>query len=361
MGERRAMRTARGGYGNGDGTGRTAARCHPGGRRGRLPRSWSGTRTARSPPSRRSARSSSSRSSPSTRAASSSSWATARSSSSRAWSTRCAAPCDPAGHGRARGGLPEAERIRFRIGINLGDVIHEADGDLYGDGVNVAARLEQLAEPGGIVVSGTAYDHLQGKLDLPLEFAGEQKLKNIDRPVRAYRVPLGWVEGPAASGAVWRAASLSSQRRCCSWQQLPAAAVVAGPARPCERPALSGGAALRERGRGRGDRPARRRPQRRHRHRSRPIPEHRRHRPELGGRLRGQVPRPAQLGKDLGVGNVLTGSIQRQGDSIRVERAAPVHGRRQGPLERSLGTASRSTCSRCSRRWHGRRSTSSAA
>jgi adenylate cyclase len=88
------------------------------------------------------------------------------------------------------GSFPESERIRFRIGINLGDVIHEDDGDLYGDGVNVAARLEQLAEPGGVVVSGTAYDHLQGKLDLPLDFMGEQHVKNIDRPVRAYRVRL---------------------------------------------------------------------------------------------------------------------------------------------------------------------------
>ena len=59
-------------------------------------------------------------------------------------------------------GVPEDRRIRLRIGINLGDVIREADGDLYGDGVNIAARLEQLAEPGGVVVSGTAYDQLHG-------------------------------------------------------------------------------------------------------------------------------------------------------------------------------------------------------
>src|SRR3954452_18928589 len=91
--------------------------------------------------------------------------------------------------------VPEAERIRLRIGINLGDVIHEADGDLYGDGVNVAARLEQLAEPGGVVVSGTAYDQLHGKLDLTLDFAGEQRVKNIERLVRAYRVRL---DGKAA-------------------------------------------------------------------------------------------------------------------------------------------------------------------
>jgi adenylate cyclase len=89
------------------------------------------------------------------------------------------------------GGVPEAERVRFRIGINLGDVIREADGDLYGDGVNVAARLEQLAEPGGIVISGTAFDHLRGGLGRAFASLGEQTLKNIERPVRAYRMVLG--------------------------------------------------------------------------------------------------------------------------------------------------------------------------
>ena len=77
----------------------------------------------------------------------------------------------------------------FRIGVNLGDVVVEGD-DLLGDGVNVAARLEQLCEPGGVLVSGTAFDHLQGRLGLPLEFTGEQQVKNIARPVRAYRVKL---------------------------------------------------------------------------------------------------------------------------------------------------------------------------
>jgi TolB-like protein/class 3 adenylate cyclase/Tfp pilus assembly protein PilF len=86
--------------------------------------------------------------------------------------------------------IPEADRIRLRIGINLGDVIHDDDGDLYGDGVNVASRLEQLAEPGGVVVSGTAFDHLQGKLSLPLDFMGEQHVRHLERPVRAYRVRL---------------------------------------------------------------------------------------------------------------------------------------------------------------------------
>jgi TolB-like protein/class 3 adenylate cyclase/Flp pilus assembly protein TadD len=88
----------------------------------------------------------------------------------------------------------EGEPMRFRIGINLGDVVVEDDGDLYGDGVNVAARLEQLAEPGGILISGTAYDHLQGKLDCDLIFVGERALKNIVRPVRVYHV--GWQRHP---------------------------------------------------------------------------------------------------------------------------------------------------------------------
>jgi TolB-like protein/class 3 adenylate cyclase len=86
--------------------------------------------------------------------------------------------------------VPEDERIQLRIGVNLGDVVLEEGGDLYGDGVNVAARLEQLAEPGGITLSGTAYDHLQGRLGCGLEFLGEQRVKNIERPLRVYRVAL---------------------------------------------------------------------------------------------------------------------------------------------------------------------------
>jgi TolB-like protein/Tfp pilus assembly protein PilF len=76
-------------------------------------------------------------------------------------------------------------RFLFRLGVNLGDVVVEGE-DLLGDGVNVAARLQQLCEPGGVLVSGTAYDHLQGKLEVPLEFTGEQHLKNIARPIRVW-------------------------------------------------------------------------------------------------------------------------------------------------------------------------------
>jgi TolB-like protein/class 3 adenylate cyclase/Flp pilus assembly protein TadD len=96
--------------------------------------------------------------------------------------------------------VPAECRIVFRIGINLGDVVIEGD-DLLGDGVNIAARLEQICEPGGVTISGTAYDQLQGKLDRPLEFAGEQRLKNIARPIRTYRVRL---EGARAAPAARR-------------------------------------------------------------------------------------------------------------------------------------------------------------
>ena len=83
--------------------------------------------------------------------------------------------------------LPEDRRMLFRIGINLGDVIEEEDR-LYGDGVNIAARLEALADPGGICVSKTAFDHIESKLPLGYEYLGEQTVKNIAKPVGAYRI-----------------------------------------------------------------------------------------------------------------------------------------------------------------------------
>jgi adenylate cyclase len=79
------------------------------------------------------------------------------------------------------------QRIIFRMGINLGDVIVEED-DIYGDGVNIAARLETLAEPGGICVSRVVRDQIRDKLDYTFEDIGEQRVKNIARPVRVYRV-----------------------------------------------------------------------------------------------------------------------------------------------------------------------------
>jgi adenylate cyclase len=84
--------------------------------------------------------------------------------------------------------LPDDRRMAFRIGINLGDVIEQDDGTIYGDGVNVAARLEGLAESGGIVVSEDAYRQVDGKTELGFDDIGEHEVKNIARPVRAYRV-----------------------------------------------------------------------------------------------------------------------------------------------------------------------------
>ncbi len=82
---------------------------------------------------------------------------------------------------------PEPRRMSIRIGVNLGDVL-EQDGALYGDGVNIAARLEALAEPGGVCVSGTVFDQVEGRVQVSFKFAGEQTVKNIAKPVRVYHV-----------------------------------------------------------------------------------------------------------------------------------------------------------------------------
>ena len=81
--------------------------------------------------------------------------------------------------------VPEERRIRFRIGVNLGDVIVE-EHDIFGDGVNVAARLEALAEPGGVCISATVNDQVRDKLPYTFEDMGEQSVKNIARPVRVF-------------------------------------------------------------------------------------------------------------------------------------------------------------------------------
>jgi len=93
---------------------------------------------------------------------------------------------------------PQDKRLEFRIGINVGDVVVDGS-DIHGDGVNVAARLEALAEPGGICVSGRVQEDAQGKVDITFEDAGEQQLKNIARPVRVYHVRLN---GAAAKPAL---------------------------------------------------------------------------------------------------------------------------------------------------------------
>jgi TolB-like protein/cytochrome c-type biogenesis protein CcmH/NrfG len=110
--------------------------------------------------------------------------------------------------------VPPDRRIEFRVGINVGDIIIDAS-DIFGDGVNVAARLEALAQPGGICVSRMVRDQVRDKLDLSLEDMGEQQVKNIVRPVRAYRV---------ATGTAVRVAAEAPGRR----RQVPRWAIAAG-------------------------------------------------------------------------------------------------------------------------------------
>ena len=91
--------------------------------------------------------------------------------------------------------VPEKQQMQFRIGVNLGDVIAE-DNNLYGTGVNVAVRLEQLAEPGGICISQTVYDQVRKIIEIPFQDIGERRLKNITEPIRVYRIlpkPLPWL------------------------------------------------------------------------------------------------------------------------------------------------------------------------
>jgi TolB-like protein/class 3 adenylate cyclase len=95
-------------------------------------------------------------------------------------------------------GTPDDKRIVYRIGVNLGDVLIEGD-DILGDGVNIAARLEGLCEPGGVLISGAAYDHVRGRIDADFVDLGEKELKNIARPVRAYALGVGEIARASAS------------------------------------------------------------------------------------------------------------------------------------------------------------------
>jgi adenylate cyclase len=109
---------------------------------------------------------------------------------------QCAAAIQRRMAGRDQG-APEAKQIRFRIGVNLGDVIVQGS-DIYGDGVNIAARLEAIADPGGICISGTAFDQAVNKVDVGFAGLGDLRLKNLADPVRAYRVLLN----PGESGKI---------------------------------------------------------------------------------------------------------------------------------------------------------------
>jgi adenylate cyclase len=163
---------------------------------------------------------------------------------------RCAAEVQR-GMAERNAGTPEDKRITFRVGINLGDVIAEPN-DIYGDGVNVAARLEALAEPGGICISRVVRDQIRDKLPYPFEDRGEQSVKNITRSVRVYALrPEAIAELPSASAPV-RAPRRRTAARLGSVAAIAAALVTAGigwwiwPAtRPSPTPAVVGSVAPR--------------------------------------------------------------------------------------------------------------------
>ena len=98
-------------------------------------------------------------------------------------------------------GVPDEHKVQFRIGVNLGDVIEDR-GDIYGDGVNIAARLESLADPGRICISDAVRAAVGKKLDLDYEDMGEQEVKNISEPVRTYKIVMAWQKVPAGVGSV---------------------------------------------------------------------------------------------------------------------------------------------------------------
>ena len=225
--------------------------------------------------------------------------------------------------GRREAGEPEQRRLCFRIGINLGDIILE-EGDIYGDGVNVAARLEGLAEPGGICLAGSVYNQVKGKLDVAFVASGRHQVKNIAEPVETYRVALdGVAPPPVAAGPA--TAALRARR----WLMPAAGALVAllivggvwhfwpGAPPPEGRPGI---AVLPFDNMG-GDEATGRLAD--------GITEDiitdlaRFHDLDVIARNSTEVykSKPVdirQVGKELNVGYVLEGSIQRQGDNIRV-------------------------------------------
>jgi len=107
--------------------------------------------------------------------------------------------------------VPESRRMQFRIGINLGDVIHD-ETRIYGDGINIAARLETLAPPGGVLVSNTVHDHVRGRLPFTFEDVGERQVKNIEQPVRVYELHIPGASSKAGASPVRRPV-LTDRRR----------------------------------------------------------------------------------------------------------------------------------------------------
>ena len=233
-------------------------------------------------------------------------------------------------------GVPEYRRIEFRVGIHLGDVVEESDGDLMGDGVNIAARLEGIAKPGAICLSEDAYRQVKGRLDLAVTDLGPTQLKNIADPVRTY---LSQVGVPAAAKPVMDTKGLETKRRSTlAWADAAIVALIAMAGGigyfvvgSRTAPRRREGATARRSSASLHRCPAVRKPQRRSRagvfrrwHHRRP--HHRSvasarqfcHRARHRVYLKGKAIDAKQIGRDLGVRYALEGSVRRVGETITV-------------------------------------------
>ena len=191
-------------------------------------------------------------------------------------------------------GLPPERRIEFRIGVHLGDVVEEADGDLMGDGVNIAARLEGVAKPGAICLSEDAYRQVKGRLDLAVRDLGPTQLKNIADPIRVYSLDVG---APADA----KAAAAPAPEKSAPAAPLDGRFAVRQYRR---RP---GAGAFRRRGHGEPD--------------DRSFADTRRRRDRARNTAftyKGKSIDVKAIGRELNVRYVLEGSVQRSGNRMRV-------------------------------------------
>jgi adenylate cyclase len=231
-------------------------------------------------------------------------------------------------------GVPDDRRIEFRVGIHVGDVVEESDGDLMGDGVNIAARLEGIAAPGAICPSEDAYRQVSGRLEMEVTDLGLTHLKNIDRQIRAYSLQVGVPAKPKPAEPVTPAALTPQKRRFGLALAAALAAlmvVIAGGAWwffNASRPAGVAAKAPAEAARlsivvlpfanlsGSGAGLPRRRPDRRSYHQSRDYPRHLRHRAQHGHDLQRQASR--RQGDRQGSGRALSsrrlGAAERRSD-----------------------------------------------
>ena len=189
-------------------------------------------------------------------------------------------------------GVPPERRIEFRVGIHLGDVVEEADGDLMGDGVNIAARLEGIAAPGAICLSEDAYRQVKGRLDFAVTDLGPTQLKNIAEPIRVYSLDVGPPAGEARAAPRARevrpAAPFDGRLAVRQYRRRPGAGALCRRrhGEPYDRPLADSGRV--------------------------------RDRAQYGVHLQGQAVDVKTIGRELNVRYVLEGSVQRGGNRMRV-------------------------------------------